>query len=391
MATGCRQPRRRPRPRRRLHHHHRRLRRRCARTPLPLPPSRRPSACRSACTQWKFSSVDSLSCRSGARTRIASMSRLSLVALGRCRFWLHSAGANGAHEPEEVISNATVNPVPGIYVIRWTSGTSAWSIRSLAKNGSTPSGSATRTRQASFRPSPPIGSSGTCSGCYSTEIDPTDARVRHRREHGRGGAMKIAWLYPTVFAAGISSVGWVEDWSLGNGNCLPGVHWKTATGPMCQDMLNSVYLAQTIQTPVPPLFLTWGTNDSVLRASAAKHIPLLAAMEATNKPYMAEWRQTDHATFWLPGMHGIPRRTAARGRGRDWFGHVKPNRHTTISPFPPPPPPPPPSAGHMSLQDDLRLPVRSAVWPDEYLWWRAVDDRGDHWLNWHQYDPQRQS
>jgi len=106
---------------------------------------------------------------------------------------------------------------------------------------------------------------------------------------GGGGAMHIATMYPTVFAAGVAGTGWIDDdsWASGLGDCTTGMRWRTSGGPQCKQMLDQVYLTQNPPGRRVPLFLTWNSNDNVI--SPARYPALLAALESTRHPYMAEW------------------------------------------------------------------------------------------------------
>ena len=117
---------------------------------------------------------------------------------------------------------------------------------------------------------------------------------------GGGGAMKIAALFPQVFAAGVSATGWVDlnAWTPANSDCRPGVRWRTANGPLCTDMHDQVYLTRNPPGRRVPLFLTWNSNDGTV--SPARYPELVAALEAEQHPYMAEWRAQDHQFFVQP-------------------------------------------------------------------------------------------
>jgi dienelactone hydrolase len=117
---------------------------------------------------------------------------------------------------------------------------------------------------------------------------------------GGGGAMRIAAFAPDLFAAGISSLGWVDlaSWST-LGDCQPGVRWKAANGPLCTDMLDMIYLVQHPVGVKVPLYLTWNSNDSII--SPAKYPSFITALENAQQAYQAEWRLGDHTGFALPG------------------------------------------------------------------------------------------
>jgi hypothetical protein len=118
---------------------------------------------------------------------------------------------------------------------------------------------------------------------------------------GGGGAMHLAALYPNVFAAAISTVGWIDlnAWVPASDMCQPGVRWKTANGPLCTQMLDQVFLTQQATTDLPPLMLTWNSNDGTV--SPARYPALISALETTRQGYVAEWRQNDHFGFSLAG------------------------------------------------------------------------------------------
>ena len=117
---------------------------------------------------------------------------------------------------------------------------------------------------------------------------------------GGGGALHLAMLYPTVFAGANATTAWVDLQAFSTwGDCQPGVRWKTATGPLCREMLDAVFKAQHPTAVKPTLFLTWNSNDSIV--SPARFPALLQALDAAGWGYVAEWRQQDHLGFWLPG------------------------------------------------------------------------------------------
>lgn len=118
---------------------------------------------------------------------------------------------------------------------------------------------------------------------------------------GGGGAMHIAAQYPTVFAAGISAIGWIDTtaWATELGDCQPGVRWKTSTGPLCTEMLDQVYLTQRATTDLPPLMLTWNNDDATI--SPARYPALIAALETAHQGYLAQWRPGNHDAFSIAG------------------------------------------------------------------------------------------
>jgi dienelactone hydrolase len=118
---------------------------------------------------------------------------------------------------------------------------------------------------------------------------------------GGGGTQKLVLHHPDLFAAGVSSAGWVDlaSWTPENSDCKPGMRWRTATGPLCTDMHDSVYLVQNPQgARRPPLFLTWPSGDSIV--SPARNAALIATMEAANHGHMSEWHPGEHQFFTIP-------------------------------------------------------------------------------------------
>jgi hypothetical protein len=214
---------------------------------------------------------------------------------------LHSAGGNGTHGPQGALNttipgiyvlpvdlsyqNGLVDPVTGQgrYYSKWIGYTDA--------NGIYQPVTADRVvRYVQW----------VLTQTQRWTPDPTRVYVKGA-SMGGGGAQKIALLYPTVFAAGISMVGWVDTnaWAPSLGDCQPGVRWKTATGPQCQDMLNTVYLVQNATGHRPPLFLTWSSNDTTVNPS--QYPALLSALDARGHGYQAEWRLQQHNGFMLSG------------------------------------------------------------------------------------------
>ncbi len=163
---------------------------------------------------------------------------------------------------------------------------------------------------------------------------------------GGGGAQKIALLYPNLFAAGVSATGWVDlaAWTPGSSDCQAGVRWKTANGPLCVNMHDSVYLVQNPQGRKVPLFLTWNSDDGTV--SPARYPALLAALETASQGYRAEWRLGDHQFFLLPDdpqlavrLDVAPTVGAATGTATSQPTGTR----TNLGGTPPPPPPPPPT------------------------------------------------
>jgi len=64
-------------------------------------------------------------------------------------------------------------------------------------------------------------------------------------------------------------------------------------------MHDSVYLVRHPQGRKTPRFLTWGSNDPMV--NPARYPELLAALEAHQHPYMAEWQPSEHAYFTIAG------------------------------------------------------------------------------------------
>jgi predicted esterase len=117
---------------------------------------------------------------------------------------------------------------------------------------------------------------------------------------GGGGAQKIALLYPNVFAAGVAVTGWIDLNAWVNGSyCKPGMRWRTTNGPLCTDMHDSIYLIRNPQGRRVPLFLTWGSNDTLI--NPARYPELIAALESAQHGYMAEWRTSEHGYFQIAG------------------------------------------------------------------------------------------
>ena len=319
---------------------------------------------------WKFSSVESPNwntARWGTDTHRFNVTVVPGTGPLPVFLNLHSAGANGAHEPpDEIFSNDPTNPgrvIPGIYVspndIAFFNGLvdpltgqeryySKW-IGYQDANGIYQPVTADRVvRYVQW----------ALQQTAKWTPDPTRVYVQGA-SMGGGGAMKLAWLYPTVFAAGISTTGWVNDPGLGD--CVPGVRWKTATGPLCTDMLDNVYLAQTVQTPVPPLFLTWSSDDQM--ASPARYPALLAAMEATRKPYQAEWRMQGHFGFWLAGDPHLAYRVGqppavGAAIGSALSSPTGARRNINLTAPPPPPPPTGMTVAYLGKTRDMVQPGR---------------------------------
>jgi prolyl oligopeptidase family protein len=120
---------------------------------------------------------------------------------------------------------------------------------------------------------------------------------------GGGGAQKIALLNPSVFAAAVSGTGWIDltSWVEGT-DCTAGMRWRTADGPLCRDMHDTVYLVRNPQGRKVPMFMTWNSNDGMV--SGVRYPELMTALEQSGQGYRAEWQvnlDNPHQLFWLPG------------------------------------------------------------------------------------------
>ena len=120
---------------------------------------------------------------------------------------------------------------------------------------------------------------------------------------GGGGAMHLAALFPHVFAAGVSSTGWIDlnAWLPASSDCQAGVRWRTTSGPLCTQMFDQVYLTQNTGGDLPPLMLTWNSNDGTVKAT--RYPELMAMLETKRQGYVAEWKfnpDNDHQFFLMP-------------------------------------------------------------------------------------------
>ena len=118
---------------------------------------------------------------------------------------------------------------------------------------------------------------------------------------GGGGAQKLALHHPTLFAAGVATTGWIDlaAWDPARSDCQAGVRWRTATGPLCTDMHDSVYLAKSLTGRRPPLFLTWNSNDNIV--SPARYPEFISVLEAAGHGHQSDWRAMEHFGFWFEG------------------------------------------------------------------------------------------
>lgn len=129
--------------------------------------------------------------------------------------------------------------------------------------------------------------------------DPTRVYVKGG-SMGGGGAQKYALHNPTLFAAGVPGTGWIDLNAWTNGSyCKPGMKWRVSTGLLCTDMHDSVYLVNNMGGRKIPLYLTWGSDDTLI--NPARYPELIALLDTKTHPYMAEWRATQHTYFDIVG------------------------------------------------------------------------------------------
>lgn len=214
---------------------------------------------------------------------------------------LHGAGGpNGPKEPQEFIDTTTpgiyINPVSiwyvngGIDPLTGTSRGEDWWMGYADANGIFQPVTADRvvryvqwvlTQTAKWTP------------------DPNRVYVQGG-SMGGGGAQKIGLLNPNLFAAVVGVTGWIDLDAWVNGSyCKPGMAWRISTGPLCTDMHDSVYLVANATGRKIPLFLTWGSNDTLI--NPIRYPELIAMIEARQHPYAAQWDATGHGYFQIAG------------------------------------------------------------------------------------------
>jgi hypothetical protein len=105
-----------------------------------------------------------------------------------------------------------------------------------------------------------------------------------------------------VFAAAVSAAGWIDldAWLPSGSECQAGVRWRSATGPLCTEMLDLVHLTKNTGGDLPPMLLTWNSNDSTVRST--RYPELMVAIETMRQGYVAKWNfntSNDHQFFLM--------------------------------------------------------------------------------------------
>jgi len=106
------------------------------------------------------------------------------------------------------------------------------------------------------------------------------------------GAMHLVSHYPDVFAAGMTSVGWLDNASYGNFSNA-GKHVNSGSGPTLTDYLDMAYYAAT--TAIRPMIYTFGSYDGTIKPTS--YTAALALFETYHQPFYAEWKDQDHLPF----------------------------------------------------------------------------------------------
>ena len=209
---------------------------------------------------------------------------------------LHSAGGTGYFEPQQLNSST----LDSIYVVpvdlEWLDSTNVYTGTPLRWTGwygyQQQDGTVTRSTEARLLRYVQLTKADT-----RFNVDPTRVYVRGA-SYGGGGAMHMAYHHPTVFAAAVSSIGWVEPSVLG---LLPSAYTGKATqdGPKWEEWMNQTWLTQNRGPVAPPIVYTFNRDDSTV--NSAPHAALLAATELTKNAYCAKWENGNHTAFYLTG------------------------------------------------------------------------------------------
>jgi dienelactone hydrolase len=126
------------------------------------------------------------------------------------------------------------------------------------------------------------------------KVDPTRVYVKGA-SMGGGGAMKIGFHYPNLFAGIASSIAWVAYYDWGpNWNGMPG-HTVSGTSILFDTYEDGQAWVEA-GNAVPPITLTFRQDDNIIPQQ--HYGSFMSALDDHHVGYVATWQGGGHQTYW---------------------------------------------------------------------------------------------
>lgn len=126
------------------------------------------------------------------------------------------------------------------------------------------------------------------------KVDPNRIYVKGA-SMGGGGAMKVGFHYPDLFAGIAASIAWVgpQDW----GNMWTGMSGHNVVGTNVPfDIYEDGQAWIEAGHVVPPITLTFRQDDNII--PQGHYSTFMPALDSHHVAYAAEWKSGGHAVFW---------------------------------------------------------------------------------------------